>query len=70
MTAGRKKIKEALLPIKSEGGGIPKSVISGALNKAGLEKHAEEWLPQQGQYHCGFGVLELVPQVPQLQGQC
>ena len=48
MTEGLQKIKAVLLPIQEEVGGIPKSVISDALNEAGLAKHAEEWLSQQG----------------------
>ena len=43
-----------LLPIEKEVGGIPKSVISDALNKAGLAEHAKKWLLQQGQYYCVF----------------
>ena len=52
MTEGLQKIKAVLLPIQGEVGGIPKSVISVTLHEAGLAEHAEEWLSQQGQYHC------------------
>ena len=52
MTEGLQKIKAVLLPIQEEVGGIPTSVISDALHEAGLGEHAEDWLPQQGQYHC------------------
>ena len=50
MKEGQEKITAVLLPIENEVGGIPKSVISDAINKAGLAKHAKKWLPQQGQY--------------------
>ena len=45
-------ISAALTPIQEKHDGyIPKSVISDAMKKLGLEEGAKEWLSTQGQYH-------------------
>ena len=49
MTEEMKRITEELLPIQEELGGIPKSLISDALEETGLAEDAQDWLSQQGQ---------------------